>query len=49
MTDAAAEDALSELAENQSDIIQDESVSIFEVISYRYLKSGMKRLFEEIE
>jgi len=30
-----------------NDIIKDKSVSIFKVISHRYVQSGLKKLFEE--
>ncbi len=39
----------SEIDSDQDSIIEDSSVSIFKVISTRYLKSGYKKLLEEIK
>lgn len=41
--------ALNESRESQDDIIKNKDVSIFKVISTRYLKSGYPRLLEEIK
>lgn len=46
---ASAVAALNESRESKDDIIKNKDVSIFKVISIRYLKSGYPRLLEEIK